>query len=54
MQLALEDEYCPQVRSNLEREIAYLEQLDSPEIPASANYEIPWSDSTAILDETEE
>lgn len=52
MYQALEEEYDPQVISNLKREIAYLEQLDAPDIPPSANHEIPWSDSTAILDET--
>lgn len=45
----LSEEYDPQTRDNLIREISYLEQLDSPDIPASANYEIPWTDSTAIL-----
>jgi hypothetical protein len=49
MYMALEDEYDPQLRDNLNREIAYLEQLDNPLISASANYEIPWTDTTAVL-----
>lgn len=48
---AVEDEYDPQLRDNILREIDYLEQLDDPEIPASANHEGPWTDTTAALTE---